>query len=343
MKAKLLIFLIIGPLLGLSMAGGLVYYKLIHWKYDGPDTTIEIAPGEPFSRINYKLSKREIISSAKLFHRYAQFKSVMDKMKSGVYQIPSGVNMLDVFGILLRGKSVSISVTIPEGKNLYEVAAILAAQELGQKKRFIAIAKDPEFAESLGVPAKTLEGYLYPDTYQFPVNADEKDVIVQMTKTFFDKTKDLPFQESTLSPHEVVILASVVEKETGAKFERPRIAGVFHNRLNKRMRLQSDPTTIYGIWESYNGNLRKKHLLEKTPYNTYKISGLPAGPISNPGLESIKAVLEPESHQYLYFVSKNDGTHVFSETYRKHRQAVEDYQKNRAARRGKSWRDLKQN
>jgi len=132
------------------------------------------------------------------------------------------------------------------------------------------------------------------------------------------KTKNLSFQTAPLNlkKNEVITLASVVEKETGAAWERPKIAGVFLNRLKKRMRLQSDPTTIYGIYEGFNGNLRKRHLLEMTPYNTYKIPALPIGPIANPGTEAIKAVLRPDSHSYLYFVSKNDGTHVFSKTYK---------------------------
>src|SRR5690606_30167528 len=128
----------------------------------------------------------------------------------------------------------------------------------------------------------------------------------------------------------------------GAKWERPIIAGVFLNRLKKKMRLQSDPTTIYGIWHRYQGNIRKADLLEMTPYNTYKIPALPTGPISNPSLEAIQAVLNPEEHNYLYFVSKNDGTHVFSATYKDHNKAVDDFQRNSKARQGKSWRDLNQ-
>jgi UPF0755 protein len=143
-----------------------------------------------------------------------------------------------------------------------------------------------------------------------------------------------------LSRREVIILASVVEKETGAGFERPMIASVFYNRLKKKMRLQSDPTTIYGIWENYSGNLRRSDLLQKTPYNTYAIPALPAGPISNPNPESIKAVLYPAETEYLYFVSKNDGTHIFSKTYAEHAAHVRETQLDPKAREGKSWRDL---
>ena len=161
-------------------------------------------------------------------------------------------------------------------------------------------------------------------------------------KQFKQVTGALDLSHPFLSPHDVIILASIVEKETGAKWERPTIAGVYLNRLRKPMRLQADPTTIYGIWETYNGNLRRKHLLQKTAYNTYKMSGLPLGPIANPSLAAIKAVLNPKKHNFLYFVSKNDGTHVFTPTYKKHQQAVNYWQKNIRRRKGKSWRDLKQ-
>ena len=162
-----------------------------------------------------------------------------------------------------------------------------------------------------------------------------------MVNEFFKRTKTLDFTHPKLTKHELITLASIVEKETGRAIERPRIAGVFFNRLRKRMRIQSDPTTIYGIWENFNGNLRKKHLLAKTPYNTYKISGLPIGPIANPGLKAIEAVLHPESHKFLYFVSKNDGTHVFSKNLIDHNKAVNFWQKNSRNRKGRSWRQQK--
>jgi UPF0755 protein len=139
-----------------------------------------------------------------------------------------------------------------------------------------------------------------------------------------------------------VVLASVVEKETGAKEERPQIASVFTNRLRKRMRLESDPTTIYGMWERYTGNIRKDDLLQLTPYNTYKIPALPLGPIANPSFEAIQAVMAPATTEYLFFVSKNDGTHQFTTNYADHQRAVDEWQRNRSNRAGKSWRQLKQ-
>jgi UPF0755 protein len=266
----------------------------------------------------------------------------MTSFKAGQYSISSGMTMVNTLDLLTSGKSITTKVTIPEGRNLFQIGEILERKGITKASDFIKYAKDKTFVQKLGIPSHRAEGYLYPDTYSFQENTPAPMVIKTMVSLFKRKMKTVDFSQSKLNKHEIVILASVVEKETGAKFERPAIAGVFHNRLKKRMRLQSDPTTIYGIYETYNGNLRKKHLLQKTPYNTYKISGLPVGPISNPGLESIKAVLSPDNHNYLYFVSKNDGTHIFSKTYADHRRAVNKWQKNRKNREGKSWRNLKQ-
>ena len=142
-----------------------------------------------------------------------------------------------------------------------------------------------------------------------------------------------------LTEHELVTLASVIEKETGHAPERKIISSVFHNRLKKKMRLQSDPTTIYGLWENFDGNLTRSCLQTYTPYNTYKIFGLPKGPIASPGTDAILAALYPAKTKYLFFVSRNDGTHIFSEDYKGHKSAVEKIQKDPVARRGKSWRD----
>lgn len=342
MKKHLWIFFLGAPSLALILASIKVFYTLAVWKYDGKDMLFRINPGEAFSKINYRLNEANLIPSAKLFHRYCQAQGLMTKFKAGNYLIKSQSTMLETIDTLTKGVSITTPVTVPEGKNLYEIAVILEENKITSAKEFIHLAKDPAFAKKLGVDAETLEGYLYPDTYNFTEKSPANMVLETMVSEFNEKTKNLDFSKVSLSKSEVIILASIVEKETGAKQERPMIAGVFHNRLKKRMRLQSDPTTIYGIWEEFNGNLKKKHLLEKTAYNTYKIAGLPIGPISNPGIESIKAVLEPAQHEYLYFVSQNDGTHIFSKNYKDHQNAVEIHQKNSANRANKSWRDLKQ-
>ncbi len=344
MKKILFIFLVLAPLLGFAFAAVKIYADVSIWKYKGPETTFIIRAGEGFASINGRLAREKLISSAKLFHRVSQYKGVMTSFKTGEYLIKPGMNLLDVIDLFVTGQSLTVSVTIPEGRNLFDIGKLLEQAEITNYDEFVALAKNSDFVKELGLEGARVEGYLFPDTYHFSKNTPAATVIRTMVNSFKSKTADLDFTHPLLkTPHEVVILASVVEKETGAAWERPIIAGVFLNRLKKPMRLQSDPTTIYGIYENWTGNLRKKHLQETTPYNTYRINGLPKGPIANPGLEAIKAVLNPEEHGYYYFVSKNDGTHIFSTTYKDHNAAVEEWQKNPANRKGRSWRELQPN
>jgi UPF0755 protein len=316
--------------------------KILYGPYQGDNASFTIKPGEGFSSVNYRLSKSELISSARVFHYYTKYSDKMSKLKAGTYQIPSGSNMTDILYILTEGTPILSKITIPEGKNMYEIGKLLESKGITTYKEFIKVCKDPDMVKSVHPKAPSLEGYLFPETYMFAPKTPATEVVRAMLTQFKKQTKMLDLEQTFLEPHEVVILASIVEKETGAKVERPTIAGVYLNRLKKKMRLQADPTTIYGIWETYNGNLRKKHLLQKTAYNTYKMSGLPLGPIANPSLAAIKAVLRPQEHNFIFFVSKNDGTHIFTPTYKEHRKAVDYWQKNRRHRKGKSWRDLKQ-
>lgn len=336
--------LIIIPLIFILVLAGQVYYSLYLWQYQGENTNFHIKPGERFASINQRLYEQNLISSRKVFYQYAKFQDFLTKFRSGTYVIKSQSSMKDVFNTLLYGQSLGTIVTIPEGKNIYEIAKIFEASGIASYRQFIYWAKKRSFMNSLDIPADSVEGYLYPETYKFSPNTPAQIVISTMVNEFKTQTENLNFDSSNkLTKHQIITLASIVEKETGAKSERAAIAGIFHNRLKKKMRLQSDPTTIYGIFENFDGNLTKKHLQEKTPYNTYKISGLPQGPIANPGIEAIRATLNPESHDYLYFVSHNDGTHEFTKTYKEHIKAVERYQIDRKNRVGKSWRDLKEN
>lgn len=342
MKKHLWILIIGAPAFAIFLVAIKIYYTIAIAAYSGRPYIFEIKSGESFAKINGRLHRLKLISSAKLFYRFCKTKDLMTKFKTGRYEIRSGFTMLDVITTLTVGRSITTSVTIPEGKNLYEIAEILEKKKICSKDDFIRVAKDADFAKSLNVPADRLEGYLYPDTYGFTKGMPAKEVARVMVSNLVKQIKKLDFSEvpNGLNKHEVLILASIVEKETGAREERPIIAGVYHNRLQRKMRLYSDPTTIYGIWETWDGNLRKKDLQKKTEYNTYRMGGLPKGPIANSGLESIKATLKPAVHNYTYFVSKNDGTHVFTETYKEHLKAVDYWQKNRARRKGKSWRQL---
>lgn len=341
MKKFLIILLVVIPFFLVGAVGG--YVAMLFTKtYTGPDKTFVVRNGDTFGKINQRLFEEGLIPDKRLFHYYAKHKNVLTKFRAGDFTIPRGANMSQVLQTLIYGQPNLKSITIPEGKNMYEIAKLLEAQGITNEQDFLNAVQHPDLISKLEIKAGSLEGYLFPETYRFAPNTPAKQVAKSMIDLFVEKTKDINFNHPFLNRHQVIILASVVEKETGAKFERPMIAGVFTNRLKKRMRLQSDPTTVYGIWGRYKGNIRKADLLEMTPYNTYKIPALPEGPISNPSLEAIQAVLSPEQHDYLYFVSKNDGTHIFSKTYQDHERAVDSFQRNAKAREGKSWRQLKQ-
>ncbi|WP_417909002.1 endolytic transglycosylase MltG [Candidatus Electronema sp. PJ] len=254
------------------------------------------------------------------------------KLRAGEFHVPLGLTPLQVIRFLHTAKPVQYRVTIPEGLTMAQVADIFAKQGWADRAVFLQLCQDKKFLNKLGVRADSLEGYLFPETYSLVRGeTDEQILITSMVRRFFAVWKELnptelSAQEAKYSPQQLLILASIVEKETGAASERKTIAGVFYNRLRIGMRLQSDPTTIYGI-KDFNGNLTKADLLAETPYNTYVISGLPIGPICNPGKAALEAVLHPAEVPYLYFVSKNDGSHQFSRTLEEHNRAVSVYQK----------------
>lgn len=342
MKKVIGLFFILA-FLGVLALGSTVFYTYKIWKYSGEEIEFTINSGEGFGKVNQRLLDANIINSTRAFHYLARYKNKLNSLNHGLFAIKPGMSLEDILTTLC-GPSIYPMVVIPEGKNLYEVAAILEAAKVTRAEEFIKAAKDPlNIAKTFNSQAKSVEGYLFPNSYQFAPNTSANFVVSHMIDAFHNAVDSLDFTHPTLSKAEVITLASVVEKETGAKFERRTIAGVFLNRLKKRMRLQSDPTTIYGIWERFKGNLRKSDLQEATEYNTYAIAALPLGPIANPSLDAIKAVLNPEVHELFYFVSKNDGTHVFSRTYKEHDAAVTEFQRTRANREGKSWRQLKQN
>jgi UPF0755 protein len=339
MNKKQLAYLIGAPLLAVILVSIRVYYSLAIWTYDGPDKSFDILPGDNFSKINSRLINEQLISSARLFHRLSQYHGVINKFKTGRYIIKTHSNMLNIYNTFINEKSMVFLFTIPEGKNMYEIGHMLEDQHITSYKDFIAVVKDKEFLKSEGIEADTAEGYLYPESYDFLPNLPAKMIVKLMIKQYHKKIAAVHFENSKLTPFEILTLASVVEKETGDKKERAMVAGVFHNRLKIKMRLQSDPTTIYGFFENYKGNITKKDLLTPSEYNTYTLPALPKGPICNPGIASIEAVLNPADHKFLYFVSQNNGTHIFSANYEDHLKAVATWQLNAKNREGRSWRD----
>lgn len=297
----------------------------------GDDKTpvlVEFQPGISFYQIAKSLKEKGIIRSFEGFTMLARLKGSVKKTRAGEYEFNKAMRPLDILTRLEKGLVKKYPVTIPEGYNIRDIADLLGRKGLINRDRFIAKAADKGFLQTIGIEAATAEGFLFPDTYQFFRGISEEMVITTMVSRFREVfTDDLArkAKEGGLSVMEVVTLASIVEKETGAAEERPRIAGVFMNRLKKKIPLQSDPTVIYGI-KNFNGNLVRKDLAAVTPFNTYLIKGLPAGPISSPGIDSLKAVIYPEKVDYLYFVSRNDGTHYFSRTLSEHNRAVYQYQ-----------------
>jgi len=272
-----------------------------------------------------------LVRSAGKFRWLVRFKGAARQIKAGEYQLSTGLRPGELLNKIIRGEVRLHQITFPEGYTLKQMAELLEASKLVNAERFIAAATDPPFVRSLGIPAASLEGYLFPDTYRFARGLPVETVLrsfVTMFNQHFGPVQEEQARKLGFTRHQVVILASVVEKETAAAEERPLIAGVFLNRLRRRIRLQSDPTVIYGL-SNFDGNLTRAHLQKDTPYNTYTRRGLPIGPICNPGAASIQAVLNPTSTPYLYFVAKKDGTHHFSTNLVEHNAAVLRHQKRR--------------
>ena len=294
-----------------------------------PSKVVTIPDGATFQQVASLLEHERLIKSRQAFLLLGRSQAVDRKIHAGEYELNPGMTPAEILSKLLSGQVVLHPVTIPEGLTMTQVAEALAQHGLGDRDELLRLVKDRVFAASLGVKADTLEGYLYPDTYKFPRGVKPKEVLAVMVehlRQVYSPDFHIRAQELKMTQHEVLTLASVIEKETGSSGEREEISAVFHNRLKKHIPLQSDPTVIYGL-PNFDGNIHKKDLSSPSPYNTYRVAGLPPGPIANPGVQSIRAALYPSNSRALYFVSKNDGTHQFSATLPEHNEAVERYQK----------------
>ena len=332
---KRLVFFALGFLflIGVSLTIGFAYYLVSPARKGGEDQVFFVREGATLKKVGDALERKGIITNKRLFLIWAEFKGYGTQIKAGEYRLNPHMSPLEIMNILRKGTIITHPVTIPEGFTITQIGELLEEKGLVDKDKFLSLTADPEIAGRYGIPGPGLEGYLYPDTYRFGRGLSPISIIDVMVGRF--REVSAPFRERAeqagMSMEAVITLASIVEKETGLAKERPVIASVFLNRLKKGMRLESDPTVIYGI-KSFTGNLKKKDLSERTPYNTYVIRGLPPGPIANPGREAIEAVLYPAETDYLYFVSKNDGSHHFSKTLSEHNRAVRTYQKNRRTR-----------
>jgi len=315
-------------LIGILLSMGIVHTLLRPSGTGESDQLFTVREGATLREVAGGLEKSGIISSKTLILLWSKITGCGTDIKAGEYRLNSNMPPLKILDILSRGMVITHSVTIPEGFALAQIARELEKKGLADPAQFLAFATDSNLAEKYGLFEPTLEGYLYPDTYRFFRGQSLLSIIDAMMKRFFEVIFPLrtSIEASGMTLNQVITLASIIEKETGQVEERPVIASVFLNRLKQGMRLESDPTVIYGI-KDFNGNLTKPDLRQPTPYNTYVIRGLPPGPIASPGKESIQAVLFPAKTDYLYFVSKNDGTHQFSRTLGEHNRAVTIYQR----------------
>jgi len=292
------------------------------------DAIVIIPPGSGLQQISTILAEAGLIHEDVRFLLLAKYLGLSTKLPAGEFSLTLGKTPGEVLRQLATANAVRYAVIIPEGLRIEEVADIFADGAWCDRKTFIALAHDPDFIESLGINAvPSLEGYLYPDTYFLTREQMGAKFLITLQVQRFNKVwSGLAVDpEFPLSRHEIVTLASIIEKETGAAEERPVIAAVFINRLKTGMRLQSDPTVIYGL-ANFSGNLTRTNLKTEHPYNTYVIPALPVGPICNPGQQAIEAVLRPAASDFVYFVSRNDGTHKFSRNLTEHNQAVQQYQ-----------------
>lgn len=340
MKKIFFWLIIIGGGLFVAEIGWLFYYYTSPLTDDSTEKVVLISPGSFKSTVDF-LAEEGIVTEPQRFYLLGRLARVSNKVRVGEYKLRLDMSPREILETITSGKSVLHPVNIPEGFNAQQISEVLARKNLVNPASFLKKIYSKKTAEKYGITSPHLEGYLFPDTYSFTRFTGEDKIIDTMVKRFkavYTQDVEKAANRMGWTMHQVVTLASVVEKETGASEERPIIASVFHNRLRIKMKLQSDPTVIYGK-KGNKKNITRKDLRTKHPYNTYTNKGLPIGPIANPGRESLIAIVEPASTKYLYFVSKNQGTHYFSTNLKEHNRAVRQYQLSKSARKGKSWRD----
>jgi UPF0755 protein len=290
--------------------------------------SFDIEAGSRFRGVTHQLVQQNIIKDAISFEVLARGLGVASNVKAGIYEVQSGITPLELLDMMTSGSSTQASITFIEGWTFAQMREELNASE--KVKHMTMSETDQQILNEIGATENMPEGLFFPDTYFFSPNTSDRDILKRAYSTMQSKVKTawatkadgLPYR----TPYEALIMASIVEKETGRAVERPQIAGVFINRLKIGMRLQTDPTVIYGMGERFDGNIHKKDLLSDTVYNTYTRDGLPPTPIAMPGLGAINAALHPAQTKALYFVGKGDGTHYFSASLAEHNNAVIKYQ-----------------
>ncbi len=332
MARRLIGFLAAVLLVAGLAAAGLAWWGLRWVDAPGPAKSallVEIPPGSHLGAVAGRLEAAGAIDDARLFRWYGRLAGTAPRVRAGEYEIPAGATPRGIMEQLLSGDVVMHQVTIVEGWNFREMRAALAAHPALRSDA--AGLESGEIMARLGRPGEPAEGWFLPETYRFPRGTSDLDIMTMayeameaaLAAAWEERDPDVPLE----TPYEALILASIVEKETGLAAERARVAGVFTRRLKLGMRLQTDPTVIYGLGEDFDGNLRRRDLETDTPYNTYTRAGLPPTPIALPGRAALEAATRPEEGDALYFVAtgKGDGSHYFSATLEEHNQAVRRY------------------
>jgi UPF0755 protein len=316
-------------------AGGWWGYSRLVEPYRGyaePEVFVDIPSGSGPSRIGERLVAAGIVSDALTFRAALLLSGRARALKAGEYRFDAPMHALDVIDKIARGDVYKRLLTFREGLTILEMAQVFEERGFGKAAEFRTAAANARLIADLDPEARDLEGYLFPETYSLPRDTPASDVVAQMVKGFraaLTPQMVASAQASDITVRQLITLASLVEKETGTPEERPLVAAVYANRLRIGMPMQADPTVIYALQKAgkYNGNLTREHLHElDSPYNTYKYAGLPPGPIASPGKASIEAAAKPADVDYLYFVSKNDGSHVFASTLTEHNRNVQTWQ-----------------
>lgn len=320
---------------GILFAAGLGYFL---WRalntpfrgYDEQAVIVEIPRGWHSGAILERLRREGVLRDDFVPLAYLKILRRGDSLKAGVYEFDRAMTPIDVIDKVVRGDTVFRTVVIREGVDRFVVGQLMAQAGFGDEETWEEVTSDPELIRDIAPDAESLEGYLFPDTYKLTPGTSPSRIAAVMVQNFRDKFGDqLAYISTGLSPHETVILASIVETEAQLPEERPLIASVYHNRVRNGMLLGADPTVIYGmkLEGTWDGNIRREDLQSDHPYNTYRVRGLPPGPIANPGLASLEAAARPASSDFLYFVSRNDGSHVFARSLAEHNRNVQEYQR----------------
>jgi UPF0755 protein len=294
---------------------------------------VELGRGSTLRALSNGLESRGIISSSRLFTLYARLKGGDSKVKAGTYQFNDGMRPSEILGKMLSGEVYQRLFALPEGYSIFQIAEMLEKRGLFGKEAFLQACSDRKLLAQLGISAPSAEGYLFPGSYNILPGRTERDLVqemVQRQRELLNKSFSQRAKQAGLSLNALLTLASMVEKEAVLPAEKPVIAAVFQNRLKLGMRLQSDPTALYAV-RAFSGKVSREDILRASPYNTYLISGLPPGPIGNPGSAAIEAVLSHQAVPYLYFVARGDGSHQFSSDLAAHNAAVRKFLRSSSA------------